>query len=331
MTLIAAFRRRSPLHTVLLLAAAPLCAIPMNVGRIVLIAIAHEYWQYDLLADTPHAVLGYVLLAAASVLALSADRFIRLLGGMITGQDSAVNLNYGFRNPCSALWNSVWSDFREVTHSAKRSLVPSLLAGCVAVCLCGWQCLTLFAESQKTQSPRPQRLADLELPKTTNGFVRAGRETIERSRASSQGQYSEVWRYELDQMKLSVSCDFPFTGWHDLSVCYTGLGWEVEESLIVSEDDGLGEDGPAIALSLSKPTGERAYLIYGLFDSRGVPVRPGSIGERLLRSRGGETYQVQCFLEGQDATQPAIRAQIQRVHVAVRSILRKHVGGSPSP
>lgn len=334
-TLIIAFRRRSPLHALLLIAAGIFCAIPMNVARIVTIAMVWDGWQLDWSQGTAHSVLGYVLLCIAAILTLSADRLIRIIGGSVLGWEDTIPTE-GFANPHLLLWNRLWCPIRPTilqgTQPKQRRLVQAgtLL---LAVGLCGWQCVTLFAARSSITVPEPGQLADFELPKQQGPFTVSERETIERSSSNSQGQYSETWQLRRGDLQVVFSCDFPFTGWHDLETCYAGVGWRRQESRIV------GDDWPAIETTFTRPTGERAFLVYSLFDSAGTPVRPrsaadpvGTLSERFKRTRwkgsAWQTYQCQVFVEGIVATDPNVRQAVKAVHDQARERIRRHLAGA---
>lgn len=332
-TLIIALRRRSPLHAICLLIAGALCAIAMNIARIVIIAVVWDNWQLDWTAGTSHAVLGYVLLVAAALLALSADRFVRIVGGTMSGWLETIPTE-GYANPQVLLWNRLWSDVRPVSHNpaitGKRVL--SRVAAAMAVGLCVWQCVTVFTERSRDNVLRPARLAGFELPRKLGAFSVTDRETFERSKANSQGQFSETWQLNNGDLGVTLSCDFPFTGWHDLQACYRGLGWKPQQSRIIDDE------WPAIETTFSKPTGERAYLVYSFFDSSGVPVRPraandpvGTLAERFKRLRlagtAWQTYQCQVFLQGVLVGDEEVRRAIRELHNDTRERLRMHLAG----
>ncbi|MFK7817949.1 MAG: exosortase U [Planctomycetaceae bacterium] len=336
--LVIAVRRRPPLHAFFLLASTAICALPMNIARVVLIAFMWNEWQVDLSSGTSHAVLGYLLLAIAAALVLSADRCWRFLGEPISSEWST---SYGERkstNPITAAWDWCWGNFPgptlAVTGPGKLLVATSVL---VAVGFFGWQCASLFAGEGAVVQVSNQLFADAELPARLGALELETRESEERSRSNNEGQFSERWRYTGAAEECLVACDYPFTGWHSLETCYIGIGWQVEDKRLVG-----GTDWPAVAIRFSKPSGERGFLIYSLFDRQGQAVRPKSavdpaatIGERLMRSNWSsaawQTYQVQIFCAGSAASTPEDEEQILKAHEASREILRKYLQNSRGP
>jgi exosortase len=336
--LVIAVRRRSPLHAFALLCSTAICAIPMNIARVVLIALAWDSWQLDLSEGTGHTVLGYVLLAVAAVLVLSADRCWRFLSEPISTE---WRTSYGQRqspNPIMSAWDWCWSNFRSATATGLDSYKLTFVASAVvSIACCGWQCVSLFAGEVASLQVPAQLFAGAQLPKTLGTLELKKRDSEQRSRSNNQGQYSENWRYEMAGQDCLIACDYPFTGWHSLETCYTGIGWQVEDKQLVGDPDW-----PAMAISLSKPGGERGYLVYSFFDGQGRTVRPKSavdpaatIGERLMRgnwkSVAWQTYQAQIFCTGPTTSSKTTRLEILKAHEASRERLRLHLTGQQEP
>jgi len=81
--LVICLKRRSLIHGVLLLSAGLFFSGGMNVLRVITIAVAWEKYATDLSSGIAHDVLGYLCLAIASVLLMSADEFWRFLLGPV--------------------------------------------------------------------------------------------------------------------------------------------------------------------------------------------------------------------------------------------------------
>jgi hypothetical protein len=68
-------------------------------------------------------------------------------------------------------------------------------------------------------------------------------ETADRDRNSPLGRHSQTWMLAAADSKASLSLDYPFAGWHELTECYEAQGWRVERRSVVS-DSPAGPDVP---------------------------------------------------------------------------------------
>ena len=325
---IVAWHKRPPLHAVLMLITAPVCALAMNVARVAMIAAAWSEFQLDLSAGVPHEFLGYLLLLIATLLLLSADRLFACIGGPVPmsyfSQHGSTTAN-----PFSFLWNRLWNTLPPVgrtlrPQSSRMGFQTALSVCCVALLSIQYVALR-GSESQVPTIPNtlvlaaPKSLGTLELRKT---------ETKTRSRANSLGEHSQIWHYQRDSMVCQCSFDFPFVGWHDLRACYRGLGWHI---LRTEMTDG---EWPALTFSMSRPTGERGYVAFSMLKSDGSPLLPPTVTDPVagLTSRlakagwlrpGTPTCQSQIFVV---STVPFSQQQLDeffRMHCAARDVATK--------
>ena len=106
----------------------------------------------------------------------------------------------------------------------------------------------------------------------------------------SEGQvaWTHSWTFQHDQLVALVSFDqADFRHWHDLCVCYEGIGWTVDarESRIPAEDNfkyssespkshssELERDWPYVIARLSKTNATSSLLVFSLFFDDGDPV-----------------------------------------------------------
>jgi hypothetical protein len=135
------------------------------------------------------------------------------------------------------------------------------------------------------------------------------------------GEHSKTWTYESDFCPATVSLDYAFDGWHELTRYYRTQGWTVVKRR-VNATAGMDDETavPYVTAELSKPSGEHGYVVFGLFDEQGRPVSPpattvsfaGSLLTKIRKSpilrllrewepeladydTDAETYQVQVF------------------------------------
>jgi hypothetical protein len=152
----------------------------------------------------------------------------------------------------------------------------------------------------------------------------------ERDRSSIWGSNSTSWQINQRDQDRSChfSCDYPFTDWHELSVCYRGNGWKIDSGQWGRKIHAPSDSNwPLATVDLVQPTGARAFLIFSFFDANGLPVRPPMIDastagflsrlKLLFNSRWNKTYgpksttyQVQAFFQ---LSEPLAEAEKQKL------------------
>ena len=105
--LVICLKRRSIIHGTVLLAAGVVFAGLMNTMRIVTIAVAWEQHATDLSSGMSHDVLGYICLAMAALLLLSADAFLGFVTDPVLDKGSPGTLTWVFFNPLIRWWNQL--------------------------------------------------------------------------------------------------------------------------------------------------------------------------------------------------------------------------------
>ena len=180
------------------------------------------------------------------------------------------------------------------------------------------------------------------LPDRLGAFGRIGFAVERREWDNSWGLLSRVWAYRAPDRMATVSLDYHFVGWHVLTECYRGTGWQLASMAADSTPLGPGEPavrGKVLTADLTSIDGRHAFLAYALYDRFGRPLDlPGATGTvGPLRGRlaswfqtsdmGGRegqviTYQIQVFVEGATAFTPAERADA----LALFSAARERIG-----
>lgn len=288
---------------VLLLMATIPWSLFLNVLRIVAIAVGHSWFQIDLSTGWLHTLLGFVTFVIALALTLSTDQLIDSLG-------------YGG-------W-TVWMTFRRLTRldrrRSRRSRIseptpahewfaiqrawqrPVIVRALSVVAICAYSSLGLTqvtgATSGVTGSSAWKVLREVNeasLPGSLGAMHREVFEIEERDFASDLGRSSRIWRYGNPRLQCVVSLDFPFDGWHELTRCYAGLGWKLQERVVESH----AEEGWHVAVAtFTNESGESAYLIYGFLNERGTMLSPPAeygVKRFIDRVQRPSTVQVQLF------------------------------------
>ena len=166
--------------------------------------------------------------------------------------------------------------------------------------------------------------------------------TPPRNPGSEYGEFSRVWLYQLGPHTATVSLDYPFPSWHDLTRCYSGQGWQTDEQTT--------HNTPAefVELRLTKPAYRSGYLLFAEVDPLGNTLEPRRGGlylslyrhdsalRRLWSQASGQAsrldphgpvFQVQLFMETHAVLNEEEHAEAQALFV---HILKTLSGQHPS-
>ncbi|MGE3821808.1 MAG: exosortase U, partial [Isosphaeraceae bacterium] len=113
-------------------------------------------------------------------------------------------------------------------------------------------------------------LGETSMPEKVDEFRRIGFHVETRDHDLIWGENSRAWAYAGPEGGVGVSLDYPFVGWHDLTECYTGRGYQVVSRKLIPKEQG----GPAVVAELSRRDGRYARLVFGLFDREGRALTP---------------------------------------------------------
>jgi hypothetical protein len=92
---------------------------------------------------------------------------------------------------------------------------------------------------------------------------------VPKKAAFEDGVFSHIWQYRKDGIIATISLDYPFFGYHDVTVCYANAGWQISKTKL---DAASPENGmiPCMEVALSKEGGLKAELLYSTIDETGV-------------------------------------------------------------
>jgi exosortase len=359
------WRNRSPLHVVLLAVAGVLWATLMNVGRITSIAVAHDAWGVDWSQGTSHEILGLIVFSITFLLLVMTDNFlIAALAPIATGSADQAGVPVQIGRKAVAWWDwlQTWGapqpagavvEIRRAKGGGPWSrfglgLVPLFAFATLA----GGQ----FAVSQ-LYAPRlsaaphsmEQALAldAAAAPATVGLLERVDFETQERNRDDISGQYSRVYRYrDPEGNQYLLSCDFPFGPfWHDLTVCYTSVGWLQSAEPVVHDLEAAGAaNWGYLEHQFVKPEGSAGLLTYCAFDEHGECLEPPtrsllsdlwrSLQKKQRELEAGRIFQLQVWTTsaGQISDEQAARARelLLAVRNQIRELVTKSIDGGGS-
>ena len=288
------WRNRPPLHVALLTAAGVGWATLMNVVRITLIAIAFAKWGVDWSSGTSHEILGLVIFTFIFLALVGTDYlFLGLLAPIVPRGRASVGepIRVGAKVVTFWDWLQTWGTPRTTKCAGEETMpkrrawdVPSQFAlGVVPllafVTLSGAQLALPFwfrdPPALTTHGLDRALALDAAAMPTRIGPLQMTKFRLEeRHRDDIMGQYSRIYEFrDGGGNDYLASCDFPFSTWHDLAVCYKGIGWIQQGGATVHKDADAGEESwDFVEADFTKPDGSAAHLVYSVFDEYGRPV-----------------------------------------------------------
>jgi exosortase len=106
------------------------------------------------------------------------------------------------------------------------------------------------------------------------GWQLDGYEVIDRGKESLMAEKSYAWKFRNGNLTAIVSLDGPYNGWHDLSICYRGLGWktQLKQRFEATHRELFGAGHSE--LTMSKLSGEQGFILFATMDRNGDEVTP---------------------------------------------------------
>lgn len=279
-------KAQTPLRAACLLGAALFWVLLGNIARVTSVAYFISRWRIDLSTGTRHEIVGLVVLAVVLAFVASSDYLFRFL---------------------AALWKVRW--FRplawtgpvgtRVEAAPGPAAAPTALPDLRQTWLGSWLVAGAFAAFGVIQLPwlapvlaaavgpdrlvaRLHALQKSDLPDRFGNVRCDGFEVQERDTGSDFGNFTRAWRYRDGNATATVSADYPFRGWHELTRCYVAVGWTLD-----TREIHRTPAGSFIQATLHRPGGQFATLLFGLDDVNGASLEPRSFGSPLeyLRNR----------------------------------------------
>lgn len=357
--------RRSLFRSIVLIASAVFWALFMNTIRIFLIPVG-DLVDLPLAHGFPHAMLGWGTLIIGAVLLLSTDQFLLFLFGPV---DPEVGRSGPFGRFITKVWNSLISGTtlesdqskarrrkkkgrRKPITQAGRSMIWGV---CGLLALAGvwssWDVFYAFVNERKKvrffDVNVTQPFEETDLPATLDDWSVVKYKIDNRERGSDLGCRSDQWTYRASNCMAQVSFDQTFPGWHELTTCYQNSGWKLLSRLRKDAKlemlDSNGNAGsvswPYVVAEFEKPTGERGFLVFSLFNTDGGPVDPPASWNRLTYFMSGiknrlsgriraqffntATFQIQTFVAGYGEFDVNTQAEIEDRYLRLREITRQ--------
>jgi exosortase len=331
-SLLYGFWQRRPAGVIVgLTVAAAVFVICANVVRITLGAVLVHHWQIDILGGTSHEMLGMVLFAISLGLVISFDRLLILVFPPKTASPSA---------------HTPWKPghvARALATTSGGSSAGRWTWWAAAIAFAG---LGIVMHVRLAHAWTTSRLADdasFALPAQLAGWERIQGEGTLAGRPETDGRKSFFWVYRHGRQSAGVALDYPFSGFHDSTICYKAAGWTVLNTVAARPTSGGQDD--FYVVTMSKPPVALGQMLFGLFDESGRAPPPtpaasdklGRLKVALLLSRQKAealpTYQVQTLAIGVQPLSAQDQANVRALFLAARAELSRqvvvHLGGKP--
>lgn len=311
----AMWQRRSLLFLAVLYAGTICCVLAGNLVRITSGAWLLFHYEIDLFHGWKHEALGLVLTAVYL--------------GFIVGMDAvlaALTTIHRRRPPAhdpeadkTPILDGVFFE-----GGVKVVAVLLVLLGGVQL-LRGWQ---FHYGREVAQVVNPEWMdgsAAFEMPQEIDGWrLVSDRKPVPKRAAFEDGVYSHIWQYAKGGMVVTVSLDYPFFHYHDVTVCYRGAGWEIDGRTL-QRASAANRMVPSMEVVMQKEGGINADLLFSTinesgvwleepgggspFGNDGVPLAEGGLFERL-------THRLRQLPYAQDSIDNAMNYRIQLLAAA---------------
>ncbi|MCA9235971.1 MAG: exosortase U [Planctomycetales bacterium] len=353
--------RRSVLHVAALALAGVAWAVFTNIVRIVTIAVAYEWYGVDLTTGAVHEGLSLVVFTLAFLGLASTDRLLApLLAPVSEAWELMAKAPLRYGGWLVRAWDACFSqsavasdDFEEEYETSSR--VPEVVLGALSpkgpvVAIVASLAVLAAAQGyfwgtaedaqvavagEVDRLPRALALDRDSLPATLAGFNVTDFEFERRDSNHVFGAYSAVYRcVDKSGRTAIVSCSFPFhDAWHDLTVCYQGVGWETESQRPLSVANADRPDAKwTMEAEFRQSAESNAYLVYRYFDAYGNWIEPPqqdvlgeamrSLGKRELLDRFRQRFQVQVLMVGAEPFDEPTRLAAQSLLAAASDLFR---------
>jgi len=253
-----------------------------NALRVATVVFVSDNWTNAIASGANHEMLGLIVFMIIILLALSTDRAINAWHSNEFGLG-------GF-----GLYEYVPDDKNDLESHGASADTPSpvTLPPQHAPSLLSWGVLALFLVAffassklyyKKTVESelynfQSTELAAVEadiLPNKINGWTLRGFDYEARNKHSLLAPESYIWKFSKNNKIAIVSLDGPYSEYHHLANCYSGLGWQPTSEDLYS----IGEEDMTDALNCTQikmnKNGDYGLVLFSAQDRTGNLILPG--------------------------------------------------------
>jgi exosortase len=347
--------RRPLVWSLLLLAGSVGWAAGMNVLRLVTVAVAQAWFAIDISTGWRHETLGFVTVGLALAMILSTDRLLAFflepiavpaMGPPLNSLSKAWNWCLSSQYPGIPRANALPEEAAHGESKAPAGWINGIVvAGFVLLGVVQLSGATLAAFSRTETKPAASVLtgANLfhreDLPKTIGDWTQVQYGVGDYDPTREIGAYRQIWVYQWNKRcRCMFSADYPFGGWHNLSVCYVANGWRVvDRTQQPPKAQSQPASDPYVEVGMVGSHGEQGLLLFSLVSpaGRGLDIPEQSGWKRIVARFAGSslsrwlpktaafpgretTLQVQALVSSPDPLQIPEREAVRQLFVALR-------------
>ena len=326
------WRRRSVARILICLPCVLSGVLLGNVARIALGAWLEYHHVIDILSGWRHEMLGLLLLPLYLILIVSLDKWLDFLTSPMWKKKAAPGTpaTPAVPGPVMPVVEPVRVPERLSPHWARVACCAFALLG-VAQLGRGWLHHHQNAALAMASPSALRAGAAFSLPEQLDGWQRLD-SAKPLYQAEVQGISSKIWHYQKGQTVASVALDYPFRGYHDVTVCYTMQGWHITRQ---ERQVGIGTNSspPLMAVEMDKEPVSHGSLWFSTVDEQGhwmeIPVVEKSFLERFDLGSGfgfvPTSYRVQVLVAGYGLLPPDEREGARQLFEAARKSLAQQL------
>jgi exosortase len=273
-----------------------------NVTRIVSGAWLRYSYKIDILSGWKHETIGLVLFACYLGLIMSADQLLLYIfgPGRPTEDEKALPAIGIAPAATEATAPGAAAPKIELRRGPRWIAWTAALAfGLLGVVQLGRGTMILKGIYLGAPLLQNRILPPLNLPLELAGWQQIQIAGGGPTKVEMSGKHSQVWYYRRGSDVATVALDYPFSGYHDVTICYTGNGWEIyaKRTRPAAENpDGI----PGVEAKMQRAMGSRASLWFSTFDQQGKWLDGSFVGrsfsERFREQTSSTTYRVQTLI-----------------------------------
>ncbi len=348
------FYRRGWLHGLLLIGSCILWVLLSNVLRVFIITYCISHWEVDLSEGWRHEALGMGLFVVALLMVWSTDRFFLFLFHSREPSLEKSDKNSKGESPVPSTKEEKPTTGSWIT--APLAIKPWVIILPFALILVFH--LTTYGFLLQTDRPdaseviaKAESLQKTSLPAEIQGWNQDQYFEESRTPGSAFGEFSKIWTYKKGGVVASLSLDYPYPEWHQLTYCYTSQGWFIQkENECMETSSQQGQGIGFMEVELTKPASRSGYLLFAQFNGEGEVLQPRYGGARLSLRRHfvalntwnkklqgedweeeseGPVYQFQLITENFQELSPVEKQETQRLFLeGLKHLLQKNFPAS---
>ena len=268
-----------------------------NAMRIAIVVYAEERFSFSIAEGWKHELFGFIVFFLIFATVLSTDR---LLAAIVPPKSEELQ-----EDPPGM--PTRWSDTLVWPGSPTSGI--ALAIAFALITLLSLRMLFMVPDYKEGFAQRFEPAEREYLPPQIGDWTVTLYRHVNRPDHDLQGSDSFIWELTKDKYSILVSLDGSFNDFHDLSWCYTALGWSCTSnrfySTIEERASGIQNlEGELTRLDLSKTTGENGVVYFSAIDKRGeIVVPPPQFGQETRIFITQAVFSALRFAVGQQSPQ----------------------------